>query len=300
MAVAKIAGRQHGVISVRQLREVGLGRNAVTMRVQAGRLHRLHRGVYAVGNPAPSPQGGWMAAVLACGRIAEGEGLDFRRTVLGYWNAALSHRCAACLWGMLPGGGKVVDVSVLGDGGKRRRRGIRLHRSLTLSSGHVTLRDGIPVTTPARTIADLRRLAVGPGRFISAYELRQAIRQANVLGLSTDEEARRERSRSDLELDFLHLCHHHRLPTPEANVRIGPHLVDFLWRKWRVVVETDGYGSHRGRAAFQEDRGRDLDLRTRGFEVIRLSEKQVNDEAPQVVAALRRALRVGADAPGFP
>jgi len=83
---------------------------------------------------------------------------------------------------------------------------------------------------------------------------------------------------------------------PEVNVRVGPHLVDFLWRDRKLVVETDGYEYHRGRQAFQDDRGRGLDLRARGFQVIPLSEKQVNEEPGRVVEVVSAALRVGADA----
>lgn len=101
---------------------------------------------------------------------------------------------------------------------------------------------------------------------------------------------RRDRTRSDLERDFLRLCRRHRLPAPEVNVRIGPHLVDFLWRARWLVVETDFYGFHRGRVAFQDDRGRDLDLRRLGFAVIRLSEKQVDEEPERVAEVLHAAL----------
>ena len=79
-------------------------------------------------------------------------------------------------------------------------------------------------------------------------------------------------------------------------MRAGPHLVDFLWRDRNLVVETDGYISHRGRVAFEDDHGRDLDLRARGFEVIRLTEKQVNEEPRLVAKVVGAALRVRADA----
>ena len=160
----------------------------------------------------------------------------------------------------------------------------------------MTLRKGIPVTTPGRTIADLRRASRGGARLISSRELRRAIRQASVLGLPIDHGPEVDRTRSDLERDFLALCRRHRLPSPNVNVRIGPHLVDFLWPDRRLVVETDGYVFHRGRLAFESDRARDLDLRARGFEVHRLAEKQVNEEPALVAEVVRAALRVGADA----
>ncbi len=237
-----------------------------------------------------------MAAILASGRICTNADAGFDVSLLGYWRAALSHRSAAELWAMLPPGEGPVDVSVPGTGGRRKRQGIRVHRSQSLLHASITLRNGIPVTTATKTISDLRRASSGGTRMISPGELRRAIRQANFLGLPISEKERRDRNRSDLEEDFQRLCRKHSLPAPEVNVRVGPHLVDFLWRDRNLVVETDGYISHRGRAAFEDDRGRDLDLRARGFEVIRLAEKQVNDEPRRVAGVVRAALRVGADA----
>lgn len=233
-----------------------------------------------------------MAAVLAVGR-----GPSRAAKPLERWGVAISHRSAAELWGLLDARDEPVDVSVPGAGGKRQRRGIRLHRSLTLLPAHVTLRSGIPVTKPARTLTDLRRAVAAkrPGS-LSEWELRRAIRQAEVLGLPLDEQAETDRTRSDLEGDFLDLCCGHGLPAPEVNVPIGSDLVDFLWRDRRLVVETDSYQYHRGRIAFQDDRDRDLRLRDAGYELVRLSEKQLNEEPGRVAETLVRALRVGRDA----
>jgi very-short-patch-repair endonuclease len=289
LQLAEIARKQHGVVSIRQLRRAGLGEEAIRARVHAGRLHRLHRSVYAVGHVALAPESRWMAGVLALGRGPD----DGGKTVLDRWGAAVSHRSAASLWKLLPITQVPCDVVVRGNGGRARRRGLRVHRSLTLVSTDVTLCGGIPVTTPARTIADLRA-AVAAGRVgaVSDWELRRAIRQANVLGLSVDAASGGDRTRSDLERDFLQLCRRHGLPPPQVNVRIGPHLVDFLWSEKRVVVETDSYLYHRGKVAFQDDRARDLDLRRRGFEVLRLSERQVNEQ-PRVVAEVLAATLQG-------
>ncbi len=280
--VAKIGAKQHGVISVDQLRRCGISEDAIRSRVGAGRLHRVFRGAYAVGHPAPSLEGRLLAAVLAVGR---GPHLD-RRTILGYWGAAVSHRGAAFLWGLLPAAGGPCDVIVAGYGGRARRDGIRVHRSDSLAPAEVTLRRRIPITNPTRTIADLRE-AISRGRLgaIKPWELRKAIRQANVLDLPIKEEDRKDRTRSDLERDFLRLCRLHRLPRPEINVPIGPYLVDFLWKEEWLVVETDSYRYHRGEVAFQDDRARDLDLMRLGYGVVRLSEVQI-DETPKDVAGV--------------
>jgi very-short-patch-repair endonuclease len=111
-----------------------------------------------------------------------------------------------------------------------------------------------------------------------------------VLGLSLGEDIRHDRTRSDLERNFLRICRRYRLPMPEVNVEIGRHEADFVWRELRFVVETDGYRYHRGRQAFRDDRRRDLELRSRGFDVQRLSNEQIDEEAERVAAILREVL----------
>lgn len=217
-----------------------------------------------------------MAAVLAYGE-----------------DAVVSHRSAAELWELLKPSGGTVDVSVDGGGGRAKRGGIRLHRRAALRAETLTRRHGIPVTRPAQTIADLRR-------FVPEKELRRAIRQADVLGLPLGEDVRHDRTRSDLERDFLRICRRYRLPVPEVNVPIGQYEADFVWSKLGFVVETDGYRYHRGKQAFLDDRRRDLELRSLGFEVQRLSEDQIDEEPERVAEILREVLasrrhRVGAD-----
>lgn len=232
-----------------------------------------------------------MAAVIAVGGGPAREG-----SVLDHWGAAVSHGSAAALWKLLPVKNGSVDI-IVGRGGRAKRRGIRVHRSRTLTPGLVTLRHGIPVTTAARTISDLRRaVSLGRAGAVPAWELRKAIRQANVLGLPIGPRDARVRTRSDLEADFLRLCRRHRLPPPEVNVRIGPYLVDFLWRERRLVVETDSYLYHRGEVAFQDDHARDLELMRRGFEVLRLSELQLDEEPAHVAEVLAARLAPAADA----
>jgi len=273
--VAEIARRQHGAISSKQLREAGLSRNAVLERRRAGRLHSLHRGVYAVGHVAPSEDRRWMAAVLALGD-----------------GAVLSHRSAAALWELLPSRDEPVDVSLPSRSGRRLRQGIRVHRPESLEPQEITRRREIPVTGPARTLADLQTT-------IPAYEMRRAIRQADFLGLPTGPDVESDRTRSELERRFRWLCQRHRLPMPAVNLRITGLTVDFCWVERRLIVETDGYSSHRGRMAFEDDRVRDLKLRGLGYEVLRLSHHQVFDQPDQVVAVLRSRLAVRAPWSGY-
>jgi very-short-patch-repair endonuclease len=268
------AASQYGVVSRRQLYAAGLSSSGIGRRVESGQLHRVHQGVYAVGHRYLSNEGRWMAAVLACGA-----------------GAVLSHRSAASLWKMLPPGNGSVEVSVPTAAGRSRRVGIRIHRHRAWAAASMTSRGGIPVTTPAQTIADLR------GR-IPPSEVRRAIRQAGVLGLRTQLQEPNAPTRSELEDCFLRLCSRRRLPTPEVNVRIGPYEVDFLWRPQRLIVETDGYRSHRGPQAFEDDHARDLELRSLGYDVRRFSYRQVTENAKRVARAVHQALEA-TPAPSF-
>jgi very-short-patch-repair endonuclease len=260
--IARVAARQHGVISTAQLRNVGVARDVAAKWNRDSKLHRIYRGVYAVGHGTVKAEGRWMAAVLACN------------------GAVLSHRSAAELWGLLNHASGPVHVSVPTQSGRKQRADIRIHRRATLTRGAIMSRRNIPVTRPAQTIADLRHTT-------SEAEFRHAIRQAGVLGLPTGL-ADRDPTRSELEDIFLALCRSHDLPGPEVNVHVGAHLVDFLWRDRRLVVETDGYRYHRSRIAFEQDRRRDLDLREEGYEVHRFSSAQIANEPTRIAAALRR------------
>lgn len=149
----------------------------------------------------------------------------------------------------------------------------------------MTLHHGIQVTTPQRTLLDLRA-TIQPG------ELRRAIRQAEILRLPIDARAVvPDRVTSELELRFLALCRHHRLPMPEANVFIGGLRVDFVWREARLVVETDGRAYHDGVIASEDDRARDARLATLGYEVLRLGWHEVVRERAATAARIRSRIR---------
>jgi very-short-patch-repair endonuclease len=176
-----------------------------------------------------------------------------------------------------------VDVSVPSRNGRKRKKGIRIHRPVSLPTDDRRCRNGIPVTTPARTLADLRRVT-------TARQLRRAIREAEAQALRVGPETALDGTRSELEYRFLQLCRRHRLPRPETGTRIGAWIVDFLWRDQALIVETDGYRFHRGRVAFEDDRERDLGLRALGYTVVRLSHRQVAEEPRATVEMLRTIL----------
>jgi len=264
--LAGIAQRQHGIVTGAQLAEVGIDKDGLHRRVQAGRLHRLHRGVYAVGHRSLSWRGLWLAAVLAVGE-----------------DAVLSHTSAVALWRFLRPIPGPVHVTVSGDGGRKKRRGLRIHRSRTLRPRDITRRHRIAVTVPARTIDDIR------GE-VDDYLFRRALRQAELAGYRVPHLGRVKRTRSDLELLFLRLCDDHKLSRPLVNHRVHGCLVDFYWPEHGLVVETDSWEYHRGSVAFEDDHDRDLKLRAHGIVIRRYTGEQL-EAAPQAVAAdLRRAL----------
>lgn len=291
----RLAARQHGVVSRRQLEGAGLTRSAVAHRLRTRRLWLLHRGVYAVGRRQLSDEGAWIAAVMACGPTA-----------------VLSHGSAAALWDLCAERrGALRHVSVPSQSGRSAARSgsIELHRSATLRSDDVSCRRGVPVTTLGRTLLDvapglgdralrsllreaeyryrldlgvLRRSLDGTGRSTKHGRLRRAL-DVWVPGIG--------RSESELELEFLTLCAHWKLPLPEVQVRLGRHRADFAWRERALVVETDGYEAHRGRVAFGADRAKDRALRAAGYEVLRFTWGEVVGAPARVARELRGALR---------
>jgi len=281
-----LAARQHGVVTREHLRELGVGENAIDARVKSGRLWRVHRGVYAVGRPTLTLKGRFLAAVLSCGP-----------------SAALSHIAAAVLWGLLPERGPRIDVTVP-RGGQRGRRGALIIHRAALPEADVTTKDGIRVTTPARTLLDLadvlttRQLerALDEGSYlrldITRLRPRHGRRGSGVLASAlAKHDPGATRTRSELEERMLGLCHRFRLRTPEVNAKVEGYEVDFVWREERLIVETDGWQAHGTRGAFERDRRRDADLLAAGWRVLRISYARLEREPDWVAERIGEALR---------
>jgi hypothetical protein len=264
--IATLAARQHGVVTAAQLAEAGVDKDGVSWRVRTGRLHRLHRGVLAVGHRSLTWRGWWLAAVLAAGD-----------------GAVLSHASAAALWGYLRPIRGPVHVTVGAAVHRSPRPDVRIHRSRTLTPRDITRRHGIAVTTPARTIEDIR------GE-VEPYLFRRALRQAELAGHRVPHLDRVKRTRSDLELLFLGLCDRHGLPRPLVNHRVHGYRVDFYWPEQRLAVETDSWDYHRGSVAFADDHDRDLALRAHGITIRRYTGDQLEVASDAVAADLRQEL----------
>lgn len=284
-ALAALVARQHGVVARRELLSIGYSAGAVDAWLRTGRLHRLHQGVYAVGHPVLTPEGRWLAAVLACGP-----------------GAVLSHRSAAALWGIGVGDRGRVDVTV-----PRTRRGpagVAVRRARRLDADETTTLRGIPATTLPRTLADLADVlaervlaraiheaevahAPSPRALEAAAARTHGRRGSGVLARAVGEP---DRTRSELERRFRRLCDDHGLPRPAVNATVARLEVDFLWPDVRVVAETDGWAFHRTRTAFEADRERDQSLARAGYRVLRFTHRQVVARPAEVAATLRAAL----------
>jgi very-short-patch-repair endonuclease len=287
-----MAGRQHGLVARRQLIDAGVGPRAIEERIGRGRLHVVHRGVYAVGHTAFSVRGRWMAAVLAAGT-----------------EAVLSHRTAAMLWGLIPRSSGEIEVTR--PTSARRRPWIVLHRS-PLPGDERTWVDGIPVTSVSRTILDLA--AVGSRR-----QVERALNEMEVLSLTDSlsipdllERYPRRRgsavlrdllggdegvvgiTQSDLEERFVAFLEATELPLPRLNADLAVagrfFSVDCLWADQRLIVELDGRAVHGTAKAFESDRERDRLLLVEGWRVVRITWRQLRDQQASIAKDLRSIL----------
>lgn len=294
VALSSLATRQHGVVTLAQLKALGLSSSGVRNRVAAGRLHRIHRGVYAVGHARLTDKGRWLAAVLACGP-----------------DAALSHRSAASHLGLLHSTRSESDVTTTRRAG-RLVAGVDAHFARRLDVSEIEKVEGIRCTTVARTLLDLadvvkRRVlerAVDKAEVLRVFDgcaleavleraagrrgapLLRSILKENQIGATITE--------SELEEHFLALCGVAGIPLPLVNQWIllegGAVRADFLWPDQRLIVETDGRRVHATSRAFEHDRRRDQRLMLAGYRVVRCTWRQVVSEPQQLAATIRRLL----------
>jgi very-short-patch-repair endonuclease len=282
--LAALADANHAVVEVRQLQAIGATRRQIGWRIDSRRLIPLHRGVYAVGHRRLKPEGWWLAAVRAIGP-----------------GAVLSHAHAAALWDLRPTPGGRVNVTVHSSG-RRRRKGIRVHATRDLPPDHVTIRNRIPVTTVARTLADLAGTVELP-QLARAVEAAEALRHLDVpsvlaasagrpgaIALKRLLEEDPPHTRSDFEAAFNALCDRYGLPRPVTNTHVLGHLVDCVWPDHGLIVELDSWRHHGTRAAFERDRERDAELASSGYATLRFTYRQVTRRHGWVAAKLRPSL----------
>jgi predicted transcriptional regulator of viral defense system/very-short-patch-repair endonuclease len=289
--LAGLVRRQHGVVSRRQLATKGFRKDAITVRLRSGRLHRVHAGVYAVvPSQLLSRQGWWTAAVLASGP-----------------EALLSHHTAAALWGIRGYSGGAIHVTAPHKSTSSKR--IRRHFS-HVPPDERTMEEGIPVTSVHRTIFDLAstvsvdevvamikeaeylnrwdRLSLPD--LLERYPAKRGSRKVRyALGRLKEEPPGRKRSK--LENRFAPFLRRHHLPLPCFNDLISlngkNYEVDCHWPELGQIVELDGWQGHSTRSAFREDRARDRALHVAGYSVVHLTWAQLDDEPEAIASDLR-------------
>ena len=295
-SVWTLARRQYGVVSCAQLLECGVSRDGIKHRARKGRLHRVGRGVYAVGRPELSREGRWMAAVLSCGD-----------------GAVLSHESAAALWG-LESRERVITLSIPSPR-QLRRKDVKVHR-VELRPQDLRKHRGIPVTSPTRTLIDLAGRAsqarieravnvadrdnlIDPERLRAAIAERPGLRGVPALRGLLD---RRTFVLTDSELErrFLPLAKRAGLPLPETGMLLNGFKVDFYWRELGLVVETDGLRYHRTAAQQHRDRERDQAHTAAGLTPLRFTHAQVAYEPEAVLTTLSAVARRLRDRPVVP
>jgi len=266
--------------------------------IKVGRLHRVFRGVYLVGHPRKDERSRLMAAVLACGK-----------------GAVVSHRSSGALLGLLDKGPVVIDVIAPPSRG-RKIDGIRFHHVRPPRLEETGTFDGIPCTSPARTLVDLAGV-VGEWTLRSAFE-RAARREWLDLGaieasidprrrgmkvpLKLIEEwrgaapllGRRGKLKSPLEAKVLPLIAQRDLPPPLFNAPVqlakGRIEVDFLWPDHRFALEADSRDFHGAAVAFERDRWRDRELMCAGYACLRVTSLQAEKEAEAIAETVAARL----------
>lgn len=295
--IADTATSQGGVVSLDQLREEGVSRRRAAERADTGKLHRIHRGVYTVGHRSITRHTHLRAALLACGE-----------------GAVISHATAAAFHRLFDEWPHFVDVTVPVEAG-RKIDGIRCRRCRYPQPEEVEVSHGIAVTTLARTLVDLAgildlsalRKVVGRAAIRRKLDLqaidvaiynakgRRGLKKLELALLHyRTKDGKVPDVRSDFETLVLPQLLDMELPRPSTNAPIHidgeRFLVDFLWERERVIVETDGRETHETPTAFQDDRRRDQFLAAAGYRVLRVTWNQIHGDTEGVFGRISRAL----------
>ncbi len=289
-ACSAFAADQKGIVSRAQLKGVGIPPGVITRLIRAGILHPLHRGVYVVGHTALPAFAREQAALLACGD-----------------GAVISGRSALYLWDIVDSAPGDVEVTVSGRH-RRQRPGIRLHLVRELPRRDIRRHHGLAVVFPARALIDYAAAGADSDQLGDVIErarykgrLREGELEAAVAAAGGRPGAPQVRAwlrdeagpvitRSLAERRFRKLLRDAGLPEPLLNAPIAGYVADFLWPQEKVILEVDGWDSHRHRHAFERDRKKAMILADAGFHVIRITWRQFTEEPLALIAHLARAL----------
>jgi hypothetical protein len=288
-ALARLADSQYGVVSIHQLTgPLGYSHSAIDRALRAGRLHRLHRGVYAVGRAWVPLHGRCLGAVLACGS-----------------GALLSHHSAAWLWGLTKTSPRPVHVTTPVP--RKARPLLRIHHSRVLAIEDCASREDIPVTSLPRTLLDLATVV----RFERLQRMLERSEERRLFDLGPTEllldrtrghlgwgRLRRAIAlyapppftRSQFERKFFEAVVEAGLPRPATNFAEAGFELDVYWPEYRFAVELDVYATHGSHAAFERDRLRQEDLKLARIEMTRVTDVRFSREPRAVLARVSQLL----------
>ena len=292
---AEVASGQRGAIERSEAMAAGHTRASLQHRVTTGRYQRVQPRVYRVAGAPVTYEQQLLEACKTTGGVA-------------------SHRAAAALWGLdVPPG--TLEVSVTRPRCPRPK-GVIVHRSTDLRPEECTVRFGIPITNPLRTLLDLgavlpawlvtdaldsalaKRLVTLPGLEVMVLTHGKKGRRGVGVLRKLLEERCDTNPDSVLESRMMRLCRQHDLPLPKFQyvIRHGKAFVarvDFAYPEIKLAIEVDGYEKHSSLDAFQRDRSRQNDLVELGWTVLRFTWDDVCHRPETVANRLRRVLGAG-------
>ncbi len=222
-------------------------------------------------------------------------------------DALVAGRAAAQVWGMLDttqmlGAEERISVLLVGRNAEQPR-GVRIHRTKFLARQDIRRRNGVPVTSPARTVLDLALtmdeleleavLSVALGRnLVRKSQLEDVMARnprakgiARLRSLLNQPEPLLD-TRSKYERKLLKLLGQAELPLPITNTWVAGEFVDGVWPDLKLVLEFDGWKYHGSRDKFETDRLRDQQLTAARHHVIRITARQIDQRPYALIARL--------------
>jgi very-short-patch-repair endonuclease len=284
--VVEISSQQKGLVRRDQLLSIGIPRGTVDDWVIRGLLHVVYEGIYTVGQPLLLPKADVLAAVWACGP-----------------RSLLSHRSGAEQWEMIePRTGFAIQVTVPG-GRRLGPSGIYVHRTNDLYPDEVSGKDGIPITSPARTVFDFASQA-SPSEVSAAYErglIEKFFTRDEMIVLAMRHKGRRgiKKIRTLIDRDapptvtikeahrmLLELVRSSGLPHPKTEVPIGRYRVDILWPDAMLIVEMDSSKWHTSPGRNEHDKRRDSELAAKGYLTLRITWNDLTKRPNEVITRI--------------
>jgi very-short-patch-repair endonuclease len=296
--VGTIADLQRGRVNRAQLLSVSVSDRTIRTLIKGGTLSRRHRGVYIFGHTTGVEFGDETAALLACG-----------------WDAALTSESCLAVWRLVKPPAGPVHVAMADGAHLASRPGIRVHRSRNVDPRDLTVREGLPTTTPARALLDYADAVLDDADDCTERELERALDE----GLSSRKVSRTkvqdvlDRSGnghrgapmlqelisvrrpltitdSDKEEKVLALTRAAGVPDPHCQARLHGFRADFYWPEARFVLEVDSMIGHSSRSKMRRDRTKDAVFRDHGLEVMRVMWDDLDEQPLAVLGRLIRAI----------